>query len=221
MTRRTPKEPPKSSNRFEAPVSEQLRRLLLAAVAHSGTLGFAVCDQRLRFQFVNEAWASMDGVAREAHLGATIGEVLGPAAKKFELAFERVFSTGKPFLDYEFSAELRAQTEEGYWIASCFPIKAAPERPKLAASVVLEITQLRRLEIWSRKLLTDSVRLWPALFEGDHFLSGGLTGTANKNHINVIHGGNQVSKFRYDAILTATDAADNPELADGDSVLVP
>ena len=178
MTRRIPKEPPKSSNRFEAPVSEQLRHLLLAAVAHSRTLGFAVCDQRLRFQFVNEAWALMDGVAREAHLGATIGEVLGPAAKKFELPFERVFSTGKPFLDYEFSAKLRAQTEEGYWITSCFPIKAAPERPKLAASVVLEITQLRRLEIWSRKLLTDSVRLWPALFEGDHFLSGGFTETA-------------------------------------------
>jgi len=37
----------------------------------------------------------------------------------------------------------------------------------------------------------------------------------------VIHGDNQVSKYRYDAILTATEAADNPVLADGDSVLVP
>ena len=51
--------------------------------------------------------------------------------------------------------------------------------------------------------------------------AGGLTRMANKNHINVIHGGNQVSKFRYDAILTATDAADNPVLADGDVVNVP
>lgn len=177
MTRRTPEEPGKSSNRFEAPFSEQLRHTLLSAVTHSGALGFAVCDQRLRFQLVNEAWASMDGVAREAHLGATIDEVLGTAAQKFQLGFERVFSTGRPFPSYKFSAKLRTRTEEGYWSMSCFPIKEAPERPKLAASVVLEITQLRRLEAWSYKLLTDSARLLQALFERDPFLGGDLAGT--------------------------------------------
>jgi PAS domain S-box-containing protein len=183
MTRRTPEEPRKSRKRFAAPISEQLRHLLLAAIAHSGTLGFAVCDQRLRFELVNEAWASMDGVSREAHLGATIAEVLGPAAKKFQLAFERVFSTGRPFLSYEFSAKLRTRTEEGYWNMSCFPIREAPDRPKLAASVALEITQLRRLEIWSQELLSDSVRLLQALFERDPFLSGDLTGTAGPGSI--------------------------------------
>jgi DNA-binding CsgD family transcriptional regulator len=176
MTGRAPENAPKSNNRFEASVSDQdFQYLLLEAIAHSGTIGFAVCDQRLRFQVVNEAWAMMHGVAREVHLGASIRNALGPAAEKFEVPFERVFSTGKPILDYEFSAELPTRTEEGYWITSCFPIKDAPERPKLAAAVILEITQLRRLETWSHKLLTDSVRLLEALFESDQLLSDALT----------------------------------------------
>jgi DNA-binding CsgD family transcriptional regulator/PAS domain-containing protein len=179
MRRRTPEEPFKSSNRFEAPASKQdMKHLLLAALGHSRTIGFAVCDQRLRFQMVNEAWALMNGVAREAHMGVTIRDALGRAAKEFALAFEKVFSTGKPFLDYEFSAELPTRTEEGYWIMSCFPIKAAPGRLKIAGAVVLEITQLRRLEIWSQKLLADSVRLWEALCESDQVRSGTFPRTA-------------------------------------------
>ena len=177
MTRRTPEEPRKSRHRLEALTHEQeLGNPLLAAIAHSGTIGFAVCDQRFRFHLVNEAWALMHGVAREAHLGATMRAVLGPAAKKFELAFGRVFSSGKPLWDYEFCARLPTRTEDGYWITCCFPIRNAAERLKLAAAVILEITQLRKLEISFHKLLTDSARLLEALFAGHQFPSEAVAG---------------------------------------------
>ena len=170
-----PEKPPKSNNRFEGPVSEsELQHTLLSAIAHSGTIGFAVCDHRLRFRAVNSAWIQMHGVAREAHLGATIHEVFGPAAEAFELPFKKVFSTGKPLLNYGISAELRTRIGEGHWIGSCFPIEARPKGAKLAAAVVLEITQLRRLEVWSRKLLSDSVRVLDSLFETDQFLGVAL-----------------------------------------------
>src|SRR5579872_4693243 len=175
MPRTKPEELPKSNDHLEAPLIEnELQHMLLAAIAHSGTIGFAVCDQSLRFQEVNAAWVSMYGVTREAHLGATIHEVFGPAAGAFERAFKKVFSTGKALFDYEFSAELRTRTGKGFWITSCFPIKNAAEGPKLAAAVVLDITQLRRLEVWSHKLLTDSVRLLDTLFETDQFLSDAI-----------------------------------------------
>jgi DNA-binding CsgD family transcriptional regulator len=177
MMRRTPEEPRKSKHRFQALAYEQeLGNPLLAAIAHSGTIGFAVCDQRFRFHLVNEAWALMHGVPREAHLGATMRAVLGPAARTFEVVFERVFSSGKPLWDYEFSARLPARTEKGYWITCSFPIRNASEKLKLVAAVILEITQLRRLEISFHKLLTDSARLLEALFAGHQFLGEAVAG---------------------------------------------
>jgi PAS domain S-box-containing protein len=174
----------KPSNRLKASVSEhELKDLLLAAITHSSTIGFAVCDESLRFQLVNEAWTMMHSVTPEAHLGKTVRNVLGSAADKFELAFERVFSTGKPFLDYEFSAELPTRTEEGYWVMSSFPINDSPEKPRLAAAVVLEITQLRRLQIWSQKLLTDSVQLLETLFKSDQLLTDAFTRTTKPSPI--------------------------------------
>jgi PAS domain S-box-containing protein len=175
MTQATPERQMKSSDPFEMPISKQeLQQILLAAIAHSATIGVAVVDQRLSFRAVNEAWAKMYGVGREALTGATIREVLGPGAEKFELAIRRVFSTGQPFVHYEFSAEIPAQTEERYWIASCFPVKDTSEKLKLAGAVVVEITHLRKLENWSHKLLQDSVRLLEALSESDQLLTGAL-----------------------------------------------
>jgi PAS domain S-box-containing protein len=172
----------KSSNRPSAS-EQELKDLLLAAITHSSTIGFAVCDERLRFQLVNEAWAMMHGVTHEAHLGETMRKVLGSAADKFELAFKRVFSTGKPFLNYEFSAELLTRRDQGYWLLSCFPINDSPGKLKLAAAVVLEITQLRRLQMWSQKLLTDSVRLLEALFASDQLPTDAFTRTTKPSPI--------------------------------------
>src|SRR3984893_2062663 len=138
-TRLTRKGRSKSSNRRKASVSgHELKDLLLAAITHSSTIGFAVCDERLRFQLVNKGWAMMHGVTHEAHLGEPMRKVLGSAADKFELAFKRVFSTGKPFLNYEFSAELLTRTEQSYWVISCFPINGSPEKLKLAAAGVFK-----------------------------------------------------------------------------------
>ena len=157
MTRRVPEDPSKSSNSRASATEQKLKDLLPPALANSPAIGFAVCDRRLRFRLVNNAWARMDGVSRDAHLGATVRSILGPAAKQFQLAFERVFSSGNPLLGYEFSAEFPGRTGEAYWIASCFPIKDRSERLPLAAALVLETTQLRNFEMWSHKLLADSV----------------------------------------------------------------
>ena len=165
MTRRTREQGKNSGNPSRTSATEQkLRDLLPSALADSATIGFALCDRRMRFRLVNEAWARMVGVAREKHLGATMRSVLGPAAKQFELAFENVFSSGGPLLGHEFSAELPTRTDEGYWLTSCFPIKDASETLKLAAAMVLEITRLRRLEMWSHKLLADSARILEGAF---------------------------------------------------------
>jgi DNA-binding CsgD family transcriptional regulator len=212
MKRRTSKNPSKS-NLYEGVLSEQLPHLLLAAFARSETIGFAVCDQLLRFQLVNEAWATMYGGTREAHLGATIGEVLGPAAGNLEMVFKQVFLSGESLLDQEFSGKLRTRTEEGYWITSCFPLRATHEKLKLAAAVVLETTQLRSLENWSRKLLSDSARLIEGLFAGDQFLSASLIGTAGPGTATKGLRSDRISPREREVIQLLASSKGNKEVA--------
>jgi DNA-binding CsgD family transcriptional regulator len=138
--------------------------LLPPALANSPVIGFAVCDRRLRFLLVNKAWARIDGLSPDDHLGATMRSVLGPAAKQLQVAFERVFSSGNPLLGYEFRAELPNRKEEAHWITSCFPVKDATERLTLAAALLLETTQLRSFEMWSHKFLADATPI-----PGTHF----------------------------------------------------
>jgi DNA-binding CsgD family transcriptional regulator len=165
MRRRTPEQAHKSSKPARSSaIDQKLKILLPPTLASSEAIGIAICDRHLRFRLVNEAWARMDGVTRNDHLGATVQSVLGSAAKQFELAFESVFSSGNPLLGYEFSAYLPTRTEEAYWITSCFPVKGASEKLTLAAATLLDITPLRRLENWSNRLLADSVRILETLF---------------------------------------------------------
>jgi hypothetical protein len=104
MIRRTPEEPSRSSNRFETPVSKQdFKHLLLAAMAHSSTISFSVCDHRPHFQGGERSLGNDAGVASEAHFGAKIRAVLGP--ERFELAFQRVLKSGIPY-----KATLQAST---------------------------------------------------------------------------------------------------------------
>jgi DNA-binding CsgD family transcriptional regulator len=160
MTRRASEDSSKSKGSRASATAQKLKDLLPPALANSPAIGFAVCDRRLRFRLVNRAWARMDGVSRVDHLNATIRSVLGPAAKQFQLVFERVFSSGNPLLGYEFSAQLPTRKNVGHWITSCFPIGDTSARLTLAAALVLETTQLRSFEMWSKKFLADSVAIW-------------------------------------------------------------
>ena len=89
---------PKSSKRSKASVSEhELKNLLLAAITGSSTIGFAVCDERLRLQLVNEAWAMMHGANHEAHLGETMRKVLGPRPTHSSWPSRGSFQLASPF----------------------------------------------------------------------------------------------------------------------------
>jgi len=171
MRRRAPEDAFKSSKSTASATEQKLKDLLSPALANSQAIGFAVCDRRLRFRLVNKAWAQMDGVSPDNHLGAAMRSVLGPAAKQFQLAFERVFSSGDPLLGYEFSAEFPTRTGEAHWIISCFPIKDMSERLTLAAALVLETTQLRNFETWSHKFLADSVPILGTRFAAKEHIS--------------------------------------------------
>src|SRR5439155_11947763 len=112
----SPHGPSSTSDLCVSLVADSASNLVGAAI------GLAICDDRLRYQAINNVFATMNGVRAEAHLGKALRDVLGHVAPKVASAFEQVFATGQPLLNFELTAELPTRTDVGYWIGSYFPI---------------------------------------------------------------------------------------------------
>ena len=124
------------------------------------TVGFAVCDEELRYVFVNAALARMNGLSAETHLGRTVQDILGDAAENLMPMLRRVFSTGQP-VDFKLTAKLPTRTELGTWKGSFFPIKDAGGKVQKAGAVVVEVTEEKKLE----EGLTERIKRSEALLE--------------------------------------------------------
>jgi signal transduction histidine kinase len=119
---------------------------VFAALHRIPNVGFAICDDQLRFESINRALASMNGVPVKDHLGKTVRDVLGVAAEKIEHIFKSVFHTGEPRLNVEICVELPTRNEVGYWIESYFPLKDVAGEVKQVAVLVVEVTGEKKLE---------------------------------------------------------------------------
>jgi DNA-binding CsgD family transcriptional regulator len=123
-----------------------MNQQLLASLFRTSIVGVAVFDGRLRYRAVNRALASMNGIPAEAHFGKTVQQVLGKDAAGAERAIDRVFSKGRSFSNYQFSATLPTRMEVGHWVDNFFPLKNDRGRVIEVGAIVYEITKRRRLE---------------------------------------------------------------------------
>jgi DNA-binding CsgD family transcriptional regulator len=138
-------------------------RDLLNALFKSSTVGVGIFDRQLRYQAINDALASMNGVPAEAHLGRTIHAVLGRAAAKIQPAFEHVFATGRPLSNFEVTAELPSRDAIGHWNESYFPIKDHSGQVQQVGAVVLELTKRNEIEASLVGLMRNLTRMMSAL----------------------------------------------------------
>jgi DNA-binding CsgD family transcriptional regulator/transcriptional regulator with PAS, ATPase and Fis domain len=129
----------------------------LAALLSTSTVGVAIFDRQLRFQTINNALASMNGLPSEAHIGKTIRHILGAAAAKIETALDHVFVTGDPLSNFELTALLPTRSELGHWIENYYPIKAASGKVLQVGVIVLEVTKRKNVE-QSLYRLTNKLR---------------------------------------------------------------
>ena len=84
------------------------------------------------------------------------------SSTRFEPVLEKVFSTGKAVLGYEFSGAMPSRKEEACWRASYFPIFSGPSKVSEVAAIVLDMTILRRIERRFAQLL-ESVHSQPPI----------------------------------------------------------
>jgi DNA-binding CsgD family transcriptional regulator len=109
-------------------------------------IGIAICDSQLRYVSVNNALAAMNGVPAEAHTGKTVREVIGPVASTVELMLGAVLAIGHSILNVQIIGKLPTRNEEGHWIENYFPVRDATGGVKQVGMLVVEITELRKLE---------------------------------------------------------------------------
>ena len=129
--------------------------------------GLTFLDTELRFVRVNEALATINGVAPAEHIGRGLREILPPdIADAVEPIFRRVLETGEPNLDYEVHGPSPNRPgSEADWLVACSPVKTE-EGAALGVQVIVQ-------DITERKRFDDKLR-HTAKLESLGVLAGGI-----------------------------------------------
>jgi serine phosphatase RsbU (regulator of sigma subunit)/anti-sigma regulatory factor (Ser/Thr protein kinase) len=121
-------------------------RAMLGTLLHAAPLGIGLWDAELRFVFVNDALAEMNGLPAADHIGRTVVEVVPGVAEDGLAALRHVLETGEPLLDLEIVGETPAQPGvERSWSESLYRVQLDAEQVGVAA-IVLETTAQRHAE---------------------------------------------------------------------------
>jgi two-component system cell cycle sensor histidine kinase/response regulator CckA len=128
-------------------VDTVLRERYLDAFFTAAPAGLAIIDRDLRYARLNDTLAQMNGLAREAHIGRSVREVLPELASTLEPILRRILTTGEPALNIEVNGETPAEPGvRRYWLASYFPLPGADGVPDGVGAIVVEDTARRRAE---------------------------------------------------------------------------
>jgi formate hydrogenlyase transcriptional activator len=145
-----------SGNLVEEFIEQEIRlhpEQLATVLMNAPNVGVAICDSQLLFRGINDALAAINGVPAKEHFGRSIYDILGDVAEKIAPLFRHVISTGKPVLNIHLTGILPTRKEPGHWIENYFPLKDAQGRVNRLCSVVIEVTEQKKLEE-SLRLLT-------------------------------------------------------------------
>ena len=136
---------------------------LLDAYVNESADGLCVLDSHLRYVWVNEALAAINGFPVATHLGKSIEELLGSnVAARVEAHMRRALATNEPVLNLEVSALLPSRNKIGHWLCDFLPIKNQTGNVDGLAVAVVEITELNdrlRTEMDRKQMLLDVINL--------------------------------------------------------------
>jgi len=111
----------------------------IAKIVNAPNVGFAVWDEQLRYFYINDALAKLNGVPPAAHYGRTVREIVGDIAPRIEANIRHVLTTGEPVSNFELVAKIPTRSEPGHWTASYFPIAEHEGRIRGVGVVVMEL----------------------------------------------------------------------------------
>lgn len=132
------------------------KRLLVAL--DGSNIGVAICDHNLRYRAINHTLARMKGLPPETHLGKTVHDILGPAARVIESAMSETLAKRKPITSVELEARLPKGNGVGQWIEDYFPLTNKTGEITGVCALVIEITRERQLERALQSLRGNALR---------------------------------------------------------------
>ncbi len=113
-------------------------------------VGLCYLDTELRYLYINEWLASINGLSVEAHLGKTIDEVLKDVAAGVVPQLRNVLETGEPIIDGRVEAETPAHPGESrHYMHNYYPDKNKDGTVVGVNCVVQDITERIELETGS------------------------------------------------------------------------
>ncbi len=134
---------------------------LMNAWLASSPVALAFLDTELRYVYVNEALATINGVPQSQHIGRTFREVLPQWADQIEPILSGVMSTKAPLLNQEVKGETYPSGVYRWGLVSYYPV-CLPDGQLLGVGVTgLDITQKKLTE----QALSKSEALFRAMFD--------------------------------------------------------
>lgn len=118
-------------------------RAEIAALLDGGGVGIAVLDADLRFLHVNDALATMNGVAAAEHIGRTPSQVLPAIAGTVEDLMRRVIATGLPVSEQIVGTTAAAPGHRRHWRATYRAIRLTSGECGVGVVVTEESERLR------------------------------------------------------------------------------
>jgi len=108
-------------------------------------IGLCYFDMDLRFLYINDWLARINGLSVKAHLGKSIGEVLKEVAAGVVPQLRQVLETGEPIIDGEIETETPAHPGESrHYMHNYYPDKNKDGTIVGVSCVVQDITERKR-----------------------------------------------------------------------------
>lgn len=118
----------------------------LTSLLGQAPVGISLLDTKLRFQYINDTLAAINGRPAAAHLGRTMHEILPQLAPAIEPFYRQVLTSGEPLRDVEVVGSTPADLQETRtWSASFYPVTDATGTCLGVGAIVRDVTVERRL----------------------------------------------------------------------------
>jgi len=132
--------------------------------------GLAYLDVELRYRYINEWLAGINGLPAEEHLGKTIDEVVQKGASGITAQLQNVIDTGEPVIDGEADAETLARPGESRCYRHSFHPDKNEDGTVVGVSIVVQdITAQKKAEVAlaerNKELETANERLAKVMVE--------------------------------------------------------
>jgi hypothetical protein len=128
----------------------------LETFSHASAIGFAILDNQLRYQAINNCLASINGIPAEAHLGFSVREIFGALSKTAEPSDRRVLGHGEISNFEVTNAALPTRSDARYWGLNInVPIQNSAGRVQQIGIMVVEVTKQRQAKMFFRELTAE------------------------------------------------------------------